>query len=60
MNPTREEARFALVLEKAADKRPAFLDAMCEEDPALRRRGSEFDGRSLHATINTGRADAPR
>ena len=36
MNPTREEALFALALEKAADKRPAFLDVMCEGDPALR------------------------
>jgi WD40 repeat protein/serine/threonine protein kinase len=38
MNPTREEALFALALEKPADKRPAFLDAMCEGDPALRQR----------------------
>ena len=30
MNPSREEALFALALEKPADKRPAFLDAMCE------------------------------
>ncbi|MSU58721.1 MAG: tetratricopeptide repeat protein [Pedosphaera sp.] len=38
MNPNREEALFALALEKPADKRPAFLDAMCEGDPALRQR----------------------
>src|SRR5712671_4125012 len=38
MNPLREEALFALVLEKPADKRLAFLDAMCEGDPALRQR----------------------
>jgi hypothetical protein len=38
MNPTREEALFALALEKPAEKRAAFLDAMCEEDPALRQR----------------------
>jgi len=38
MNTNREEVLFALALEKPADKRPAFLDAMCEGDPALRRR----------------------
>ena len=38
MNPTREEALFALALEKPADKRPPFLDAMCEGDSALRQR----------------------
>ncbi|MGA2557129.1 MAG: bifunctional serine/threonine-protein kinase/formylglycine-generating enzyme family protein, partial [Verrucomicrobiota bacterium] len=38
MNPSREEALFALALEKPADKRPAFLDAICEGDPALRQR----------------------
>ena len=32
MNSTREEALFALALEKPADKRPAFLDAMCDGD----------------------------
>jgi hypothetical protein len=30
MNPSREEAVFALALEKPAKKRAAFLDAMCE------------------------------
>jgi len=38
MNPTREEALFALALEKPAEKRPAFLDAMCEGDAVLRQR----------------------
>ncbi len=38
MNPTREEALFVLALEKPADKRAAFLEAMCEGDSALRQR----------------------
>jgi WD40 repeat protein/serine/threonine protein kinase len=38
MNPNREEVLFALALEKPVAKRPAFLDAMCESDPALRQR----------------------
>ena len=38
MNPNREEALFALALEKPAEQRAAFLDAMCESDPALRQR----------------------
>ncbi|MFN0054925.1 MAG: serine/threonine-protein kinase [Planctomycetales bacterium] len=38
MNPSREEALFALALEKPAEKRAAFLDAECEGDPALRQR----------------------
>jgi hypothetical protein len=32
----REEVMFALALEKPADKRQAFLDAMCEGAPPLR------------------------
>ncbi len=32
MNPNREEALFALALEKPAEKRAAFLDVMCEGD----------------------------
>jgi hypothetical protein len=36
MNASREELLFALALEKQAEKRPAFLDAMCQGDPALR------------------------
>jgi eukaryotic-like serine/threonine-protein kinase len=38
MNRSREEVLFALALEKPVDKRPAFLDAMCEGDAALRQR----------------------
>ena len=38
MNPNREEALFDLALEKPAEKRPAFLDVMCEGDAALRQR----------------------
>jgi hypothetical protein len=38
MNPSSEEALFALVLEKPAEKRAVFLDVMCEGDPALRSR----------------------
>ena len=35
MTPSREEALFALALEKPAEKRPAFLDAVYEGDTAL-------------------------
>ena len=38
MNPSREELLFQLALEKPAEKRAAFLDAMCEGDAALRQR----------------------
>ncbi len=38
MNPNREEALFVLALEKPADKRAAFLEAMCEGDAVLRQR----------------------
>jgi eukaryotic-like serine/threonine-protein kinase len=38
MNPNREELLFQLALEKPTEKRPAFLDAMCEGDSALRAR----------------------
>jgi serine/threonine protein kinase len=34
----REEMLIALALEKPADLRPAFLDAVCAGDPALRQR----------------------
>jgi serine/threonine protein kinase len=34
----REATLFALALEKPADKRAAFLDAVCEGDAALRQR----------------------
>jgi hypothetical protein len=38
MNTTREEALFALRLEKPTDMCPALLDATSEADPALRQR----------------------
>jgi WD40 repeat protein len=38
MSHEREEALFALALEKPAGKRSAFLDVVCEADPALRHR----------------------
>lgn len=38
MNPNREDALFALALEKPADKRAAYLDAICDGDAALRQR----------------------
>ncbi len=38
MTPAREEALFALALEKPVEKRAAFLDAVCEGDAALRAR----------------------
>jgi len=38
MNPSREEALFALALEKPVEKRAAFLDAVCEDDMAMRQR----------------------
>ena len=37
-SPSREEALFALALEKPTTERAAFLDAMCEGDAALRAR----------------------
>ncbi len=38
MNPSPEEALFQLALGKPAEKRVAFLDAMCDGDAALRAR----------------------
>ncbi len=38
MNPNREEALFELALEKPAERRAVFLDAMCEGDATLRQR----------------------
>ena len=38
MNPNREEALFTLALQKPLEKRSAFLDVMCEGEPALRQR----------------------
>ena len=37
MKPAREEVLFELALDKPADKRAAFLDAICEGDAALRQ-----------------------
>ena len=34
----QEEVLFALALEKTADLRSAFLDALCADDPAMRQR----------------------
>jgi hypothetical protein len=38
MNSNRENVLFQLTLEKPAEKRAAFLDAMCEDASALRAR----------------------
>jgi len=38
MPKIHEEALFALALEKTVEKRAAFLDVVCEGDPALRQR----------------------
>ena len=38
MNPSPEEALFALALAKPVEKRAGFLGAVCEGDPALRQR----------------------
>ena len=38
MNPSPEEGLFQLALAKPAEKRSAFLDAMCDGDDALRQR----------------------
>ncbi len=38
MNPNREEAWFALALEKPIEQRAAFLDRVCAGDGALRQR----------------------
>ena len=38
MNPSREEALFALALTKSAVERGAWLDRECGEDKALRQR----------------------
>src|SRR6202789_4088354 len=68
----REEALFVLALEKPADKRPAFLDAMCEGDPALRQRLEALlaahnepdkllptDAPAIKATMKLDFSDAP-
>lgn len=38
MNPTREEALFALALAKPSAERTVFLDRECGDDKALRAR----------------------
>ena len=38
MNPSPEEGLFQLALAKPAEKRAAFIDVMCDGDPALRAR----------------------
>jgi WD40 repeat protein len=72
MNPNREEAIFALALERPADKRPAFLDAVCDGDGARRQRleallaaHEQSDGvlaeaePAAKATVKLNLADAP-
>jgi WD40 repeat protein len=72
MNPSREEALFALALEKPVERRPAFLDAMCDGDPALRQRLAALlaaheepdqllpsDAPAIKATIKLAVADDP-
>src|SRR5688572_4109924 len=38
MSETREEVLFAMALEQPASDRGAFLESLCPDDPALRRR----------------------
>ena len=72
MNPDREAALFALALEKLADNRPAFLDAVCEGDACLRQRLEALlaaheqpetilatQAAALRPTIKLDLADAP-
>ena len=74
MEPVREEALFGLALEKSADKRPAFLDVMCEGDPTLRQRleallaaheqpdellGNGVAAATVKATVKLDLMDAP-
>src|SRR6185369_15228685 len=49
MNPNREEALFALALEKSANKRPAFLDAKC----AVRCRRSLVEAHFFQQRLET-------
>lgn len=46
MSPNREELLFALALEKPADKRAAFLDAMCEGGFARTSRSASRGARA--------------
>ncbi|MGO8681130.1 MAG: protein kinase domain-containing protein [Limisphaerales bacterium] len=58
-----EEALFALALEKPLDKRRAFLDAVCEGDPALRERLESLlvthDAPASKITMKLDLPDAP-
>jgi hypothetical protein len=38
MNPNREEPLFRLALEKPAEKRALFREAICARYPAMRQR----------------------
>ena len=61
MKPTREEALFALALEKPAENRSAFLDAMCEGDAALRARlEALLAAHDQPNTVLATQADTPR
>lgn len=51
MNPDREEALFALALEKPVQKRSAFLDAVCDGDPALRARLESLLAAQAHFSL---------
>ena len=55
MNSSREEALFALALEKSADQRPAFLDAMCDGDAALRARLDALIATHVKALLEAGK-----
>ncbi len=48
MNPSREEALFALALAKQSEKRAAWLDAECKGDPkkASLNVGAQLGGRT--------------
>jgi hypothetical protein len=54
MKPTREVAMWALALDKPVEKRAAFLEAMCDGDPALRKRQVSYRaavaGRVVHCS----------
>jgi len=58
MNPTREEVLLARALEKPAEKRSAFLDAVCEGAAALRVHVEALHA-AHDATIKIDFADAP-
>jgi hypothetical protein len=44
MNPSPEEALFALALEKPAEKRASFLEAICSGYAAMRQRQGQTAG----------------